>query len=315
MLFSRLRDLVRLRPLGKTRRQRLLLRIALYGGAVFVGLPLAFSFVMTRTHRTPVSNHLPSGYTEVQLVSEELKLRAWLSPGELERPAFVVVHGLGDNLESYLEHARLLIVRGHTVLLPDLRGHGGSEGKHTTLGGRESEDVRAAMRYVRTKGLADAGIMLMGYSMGAVAVLLAAADQSDVRAVIVEAPYDTYRNTVAHHARLLYGLPSWVPIIPLSIKIAEWRAGFNADEIDAVAAARRIRAPLLAIVDGNDERMPEPVVQRIVDAHAGPNKLWVAAGVDHVSAILHRDWKKVVLGFLDEHGQNQRAIQDPLQMD
>ena len=302
MLLSCLRTLVRLRPLGKSPRQRLFLRVALYGGALFVGLPLAFSFVMTRTYRVPVSTDPPVGYAEIQLVSEELKLRAWLSRGELDRPAFVVVHGLGDNLENYQEHARPFIERGHTVLLPDLRGHGGSEGQHTTLGGRESEDVRAAMRYLRANRWADDGIVLMGHSMGSVAVLLAAADETDVRAVMVEAPYDTYRNTIAHHARLLYGLPSWVPIIPLSIKAAEWRAGFDADAIDAVAAARRIRAPLLAIVDGNDERMPEPVVRRIIDAHPGPNKLWVVPGADHVGAILHPDWKTVVLGFLDENG-------------
>jgi pimeloyl-ACP methyl ester carboxylesterase len=188
------------------------------------------------------------------------------------------------------------------VILPDLRGHGASEGRTTTLGGRESEDVRTAMHYLREEGLAETGIGLMGFSMGAVAVLLAAPDHPDVRVVIVEAPYDTYRNTVAHHAKVIFHLPGWVPLIPLAIRAAEWRADFDADAIDAVAAARRINAPLLAIVDGEDKRMPEPIVRRIVDAHPGPNKLWIASGVDHVGAILNPDWKKIVLGFLDEHG-------------
>jgi pimeloyl-ACP methyl ester carboxylesterase len=138
--------------------------------------------------------------------------------------------------------------------------------------------------------------------MGSVAVLLAAADQKDVRGVLVEAPYDTYRNTIAHHARLLYGLPGWVPIIPLAIRAAEWRAGFQADSIDAVAAARRISAPLLAIVDGDDPRMPEPVVRRVVDAYSGPKQLWVARGVDHVGAIFNPDYKKTVTAFLNQYG-------------
>ena len=93
-----------------------------------------------------------------------------------------------------------------------------------------------------------------------------------------------------------------MPIIPLSIWGAEWRAGFDADDIDAVSAARRIDAPLLAIVDGLDERMPERVVRRIVDAHPGPNELWVASGVGHVGAILHSDWESTISSFLDEHG-------------
>ena len=67
-----------------------------------------------------------------------------------------------------------------------------------------------------------------------------------------------------------------------------------------MAAARRIRAPLLAIVDGEDDRMPEAVVRRVVEAHPEPNQLWIATGVSHVGAIFHPDWQKVVLGFLDE---------------
>jgi alpha-beta hydrolase superfamily lysophospholipase len=221
----------------------------------------------------------------VQLVSDGLRLRAWLARGEPDKPAVIIVHGLGDTLESYQEHAQPFLDRKHTALLLDLRGHGGSDGTTTTLGGRESEDVRAAMSYLKAQGLAEDGFVLMGHSLGAVAVLLAAADRTDVRAVIAEAPFDTYRNTVAHHAWVLYGLPSWVPLIPLSILDAEWLAGFDADEIDAVSAASRVQAPLLAIVDEDDPRMPEPVVRRIVDAHPGP----------------HQHWKTVVLGFLEDH--------------
>jgi pimeloyl-ACP methyl ester carboxylesterase len=97
-------------------------------------------------------------------------------------------------------------------------------------------------------------------------------------------------------------MPRWLPLIPLTIALAEWRAGFDADEVDAVAAARALRAPLLAIVDGADPRMPEAVVRRVLDAHPGPKRLWVAPGADHVGAILHPEYWTVVLGFLEENG-------------
>ncbi|HSF18793.1 MAG TPA: alpha/beta fold hydrolase [Vicinamibacteria bacterium] len=284
------------------RLQRIVLRFALYGGALIVGVPLALAYAMTSTLRAPISTTPTEGYETVSFVSEGLRLRGWLRKGAHDQAAFVIVHGLGDTLESYQEHARPLVDRGHTVLLFDLRAHGGSEGSRTTLGGHESEDVRAAMRYLREAELGGAGYVLMGHSMGAVAVLLAAADESDVRAVIAEAPYDTYRNTVTHHARIFFGLPSWMPWIPLSIGFAELIAGFDADAIDCVSAAERIHAPLLAIVDGEDSRMPEPVVRRIFDAHSGPKELWIAAGVDHVGAILNPDWKERIIEFLDDQG-------------
>jgi pimeloyl-ACP methyl ester carboxylesterase len=285
---------------GPTAKQRFLLRIALYGGAFFVALPAVFALLLTKPPRAPVSPRPPDRYEEVRFLSGGFRLRAWLSRGSTELPAVIIVHGLGDSLESYQEHAQTFLDRRHTVLLPDLRGHGGSEGTFTTLGGLESDDVRTAMRYLESEGLAEAGFVLMGHSMGGVAVLLAAADSADVRAVIAEAPFDTYRDTVVHHARLIYGLPSWFPLIPLTILGAEWLAGFDADDVDSVAAASRIQAPLLAIVDGDDPRMPEPVVRRIVDAHPGPHEVWIASGVGHVGAIYHPDWSRVILGFLEE---------------
>ncbi len=283
-------------------RTRVFLRIGLYGGLLCVGLPLAFSEVLLRAYggRPVPSPRAP--YEEAPLLSEGLRLRAWLARGRLERPAVVVAHGLGDSLDSYLEHAQILLARGHTVLLVDLRGHGGSDGRHTTLGCRERADVLAAAAELRHRGLASRGIVLEGHSMGAVAVLLAAPDVPDLRGVIVEAPYDTYRRTVAHHARLIYHVPEWVPLIPLSILAAEWRADFDADRGDAVAAAGRFRAPLLAIADGNDARMPETVVRRVFDAHRGPGRMWVAEDVDHVGAILRPDYPGEICRFLDANG-------------
>lgn len=285
-----------------SRRTRILLRVALYGGFLCVGLPLAFSEVLIRAPRRLAVPPAVSPYQETPLIADGLRLRAWLARGRPEKAAVVIAHGLGDSLDSYLEHARVLEERGSTVLLLDLRGHGGSEGGYTTLGCRERADVLAAVAELGRRDLARGGIVLEGHSMGAVAVLLAAPEVKDLRAVIAEAPYDSYRRSIARHARLLYHLPEWLPLIPMTIAVAEWRAGFDADDADVVAAASRFRAPLLAIADGDDPRMPEAVVRRVFEAHRGPGRLWVAAGVPHVGAILRADYPVQVRGFLDENG-------------
>ena len=287
--------------LNSTRLGRFLMRVALYGGALFVGLPLVFSHVMIRTHRRPTEPP-PPRWEETWITSEDLRLRAWLGPEKPGRPAVVVVHGLGDSLESYFPIASVLSGRGHTVLLLDLRGHGASAGSRTTMGGHEREDVRAGMRFLSAQGLARRGVVLFGFSMGAVAVLRAAADREDVRAVVAESPFDTYRDTVAHHARILYGLPRWFPVISLAIAAAEWRAGFDADEVDAVAAAAEMKAPLLLILDGEDPRMPEPVVRRVLDAHPGPKRFWVAEGAPHSGARNISGYWETILAFLEEAG-------------
>lgn len=276
-------------------------RIFFYAVVVLVGIPAAFSHVLLHPIRQP-TNAPPPGYEQGYLAVDGLRLRYWLRRGGPDRAAALVVHGVGDTLESYVDRAEGLYRRGHTVLLLDLRGHGGSEGSHMTLGGLEREDVRAAMDRLRSEGLARRGLLLVGHSMGAVAVLRAAADTPDVAAVVVEAPFDSYQETVRHHAGVLYHLPRWTPVIPIAVAIAEWRAGFDADAVDAMAAAGRIRAPLMAIADGDDTRMPERVVRRVFDAHPGPKRFWLAPGVDHVGAVLRPDYWDRLLAFLDESG-------------
>jgi pimeloyl-ACP methyl ester carboxylesterase len=289
------------RPLFATRRQQVLARVGLYGGFLLVGLPLATSQALLRTIRQTVHAARPP-WEEIAVVSEGLRLRAWLAAGGGTRAAAVLVHGLGDSLESQAGSGATLLRRGHTVLLLDLRAHGGSEGRLTTLGGREREDVRAALAALRERALGGRGFVLLGVSMGAVAALRAAAEEPDVRAVVAEAPYDDYRSSMVHHARLYYGLPRWFPLVPAAIAVAEWRAGFDADEVSAVAAARRVRGALLLIVDGDDPRMPEPVVRRVYDAHPGPKRLWTAPGAPHAGAALAPGYWETVLGFLEANG-------------
>jgi pimeloyl-ACP methyl ester carboxylesterase len=283
------------------RWRRVVGRIAFYSAILLVVLPATFAWVITRPARGPIAP-VPLGFHEQLLSADGLRLRTWWRPGSGARPAVVVVHGVGDSLESFVDHAWFFARRGHAVALLDTRGHGGSEGNVVTLGGRERADVRAAMEFLRGGGHARAGLLLVGHSMGAVAVLRAAADQPDVRGVIVEAPYDTFRGTITRHARLLYGMPSWFPVVPITIAFAGWRGGFDPDEVSAVAAAARCRGALLAIADGGDDRMPEVVVRRVFDAHAGPKRMWVAPGAPHVGAVLDREYWPRVTAFLDESG-------------
>jgi hypothetical protein len=289
------------RSLFATPRRRWAARLALYGVAVLVGLPVAVSQVLVGTVRVPIHEPWPP-WARTSVQSGDLRLRAWLARGDPARAVVLVVHGLGDSLDSYVDVGATLHRRGHGVMLLDLRGHGGSEGRLTTLGAHETGDVRAALESLRRRDLADEGFVLLGVSLGAVAVIRAAAEETDVRAVIAEAPFDDYGSTVRHHARLLYGVPGWFPLIPAAIRVAEWRAGFEADQVDAVAAAREMRAPLLAIVDGRDRRMPESVVRRVLDAHPGPKRLWVAEGAPHSGARLAPGYWETVLAFLEEQG-------------
>ena len=70
------------------------------------------------------------------------------------------------------------------------------------------------------------------------ATLLAAADRDDLRAVVVESPFDTYRDTVAHHITLFRGFRWWLSIVPawpVTDEVLFWmgrKGGFDPDAAD-----------------------------------------------------------------------------------
>ena len=67
----------------------------------------------------------------------------------------------------------------------DLRSHGTSEGTLTTIGQLEKNDVLGAIEYVKNEHKSNQ-IALIGWSMGAVASILAAAESSEIK--VAEAP-------------------------------------------------------------------------------------------------------------------------------
>ena len=282
-------------PASPRPRARALLR----GVVLLVALPLAFALLDARPSGSRSARRRGARRRALGR-SDGLRLRVWTVAGSPGAAGGRVVHGVGDTLESFTEIAARLALRGHASLLLDTARPRRQRGREITLGALEREDVRAVMDALRRRR--RRGFVLIGHSMGAVAVLRAAADRADVRAVIVEAPYDTFRETVAHHAWLLYRMPRWVPVVPITIAVAEWLGGLRRRRGGRGRRGARCRAPLLAIADGGDDRMPEAVVRRVFDAHPGPKALWVAPGAPHVGAVLHPDYWPTVDGFLSENG-------------
>jgi len=184
---------------------------------------------------------------------------------------------------------------GHPVLAIDFRGHGESETSLTSIGYYESHDVLAGMKFVRERGAGDP--VLWGTSMGAVSALLAAEKDGSVAGVIADAPFDTYRNTILHHAKLMYGLPEF-PLIDMACPMIESRVNFPMDEVDCLRAAGNIRAPMLVLAGELDERMPAAMVYSIYDRAAGSKDFWIIPGEGHENRKFGSEFREKIQAFL-----------------
>jgi len=63
--------------------------------------------------------------------------------------AVILFHGVGDNRQGMLSYAELFLSNGYSLLLPDSRAQGESQGPFATYGIKESDDVRAWFRWLQ----------------------------------------------------------------------------------------------------------------------------------------------------------------------
>jgi hypothetical protein len=215
--------------------------------------------------------------------------------------------------------AARLLPRGFSVLIPDLRAHGESGGDYATFGYKEALDVEAAVRWVRTHSSGDR-IALLGYSSGAVASLLAAAQTPDLAAVIADSDYLDTMDVLRHENQYLAHPPPKA-VIPFKHRLRLWfftapgfswlsreafrlRTGvpFDPPEGNVLDAVRKIdRIPVLYLAAERDPVVPRAVTEELYRSTASPGKqLSIRPGAFH-SAIGGdpRGYIAVVAAFLD----------------
>jgi len=274
-------------------------------GVVVMGLVLlAASFLADLATKIPPTARPSLNPARMGLVCEEVELRSedgfrlaawWMPSGKPGKAPVVILHGLGASKAHMIDYILFAQKQGHPTLAIDFRGHGGSDPSLTSIGFYESRDVTAAMQFVRERGTGDP--VLWGTSMGAVSALLAAARDGAAAGLIADAPFDTYRQTVLHHARLFYGISEF-PLITLAMPMIERRVGFRVDEVDCLRAAEQIQAPLLVLAGEKDMRMPPAMVKTIYERAAGPKEFWIIPGEGHENRNFGSQFQEKIADFL-----------------
>ncbi len=231
-----------------------------------------------------------------------LKIHAWYArPDSAAIGTVLLFHGVTSNKGMMIPEAAEFLFLGYNVVLVDFRAHGYSDGKTTTLGVRESEEVKLA--YDRVLEMGEKNIYLWGSSMGAVVIAKAVADYKlEPNGLILEMPFESLKSHLQAKARLL-GFAKFTEK-PFGFFVTSWMSierGFNGFRHRTTAYASKINCPVLLQWGALDKYVVRKETDKVFNAIASDKKkLIVYENASHES-LLQNDmekWRDEVERFL-----------------
>jgi pimeloyl-ACP methyl ester carboxylesterase len=221
-----------------------------------------------------------------------LELAAWYTPTN-NGALILLAHGYGGarSLEMHVLFAR----NDYGVLSWDFRAHGDSEGRLCTMGLLEARDVEAALDFALAQTDVER-VGAYGGSMGAAALIEAAARRDEIYALVLEGAFPT----LEEQFRRTVDLGILRPFVQL---FAEREAGFAVDDLRPIDQIPKIQPRPVFILQGQEDRViPPDSAQRLFGAAGDPRRLWLEPNVGHVGmfAADPEGFEGEVIGFFDE---------------
>jgi dipeptidyl aminopeptidase/acylaminoacyl peptidase len=255
------------------------------------------------------SNIVPE-YRDISFKGSDssIVLKGWLFQAKSSDRAVILVHSYGSNrLEFGIETVDLIkgfLNRGYNVFTFDLRNSGKSDGKITTFGYSEKDDVLAAIKYMNSQG--SKHITLMGFSSGASASILAACENSTVDAVIADSPYSDLKSYFQNNINIWSGLPSF-PFNKIITLCVEMTGEIDMEAASPISALTADTPPhMLLIHSKNDNIIPVENSIELYQTYSALNPLgaefWMTETEGHAGAYKENKDKYLekVFAFMDK---------------
>ena len=199
---------------------------------------------------TPRNLNMP--YEQVSFTTADgLSLRGWfILSGKTAAKTLILLHGYPADKGNILP-ALAFLHADFNLLLFDFRYLGESDGSYSTAGAKEVEDLLAAIRFLKTRGIEEVGVW--GFSMGGAVGLMTIDKAPEIRAVVSESSYASLTEMALQLFR--------VPLLnyPIAYLIGFWAKLFLGIDVRDVSPAEKIRnttVPILITHSSTDAVIP-----------------------------------------------------------
>ena len=193
----------------------------------------------------------------------------------------IVVHGYMIDGRGMCYVVKELYDRGFNVLVPDLRGHGKSEGNYVGMGITDRFDLLDWIQYL-LKNYPDRKIILYGISMGASTVMMAEGENisEQIKLAICDCGYTSAWEEFSYQLKRMYKLPAF-PVLHFASLICKIRAGYFLWDCSSIKALAKSKTPTLFIHGTEDDFVPFYMLQKNFDAANCPKEKLEVKGARH----------------------------------
>lgn len=244
-----------------------------------------FVFINYKTLKKPIVNHESDFYKESydwfqQIPKEDvfvtsydnLKLHGYYLPS-MEKSTdklAIVIHGYKSQATDMIIIAKLYSDLGFRVLIVDMRGHGKSEGKFTSMGHYEKYDLKKWINFALRSYGADSKILLHGVSMGAAtaSMVMEQKQKKFVNMLVLDSGFTTFPKSLSYSFKYRF----FAFLIPGISIFTYLNHKYTLGQISPIKTMNRITIPTLFIHGEKDKPVPLFMAEELYNACQSDNK-------------------------------------------
>ncbi len=197
----------------------------------------------------------------------------------------LLLHGYTGWKEEMYQFACWYQKHGYSVLVPDLRCQGESEGDFIGMGWTDHFDCALWINHILEE-TPEADIVLHGQSMGAATALLMAGEpgaSAHIRAVISDSAYTEAYEMFGDKIREWFHLPA-APFVDSACMMLRLRGGYDLKNASPINAVGKSDIPTLFIHGDEDRMIDVRMSYELFEAASCEKEIFIVEGAGHAQA-------------------------------
>lgn len=213
---------------------------------------------------------------------DHILIKGWFIPNPQSDKTIILMHGWGMNRGDVFKNTYFLHDLGYNLMYFDFRALGESGGKTSSIGYLEVKDLQAAIAFLKaTRPFAAEKIGLYGLSMGAMVAICEAAQNPEIKCVVAEASYYSFRRVVSRWAWVHNKIP-YFPLIPIILHYIRRNLSVNPEHYSPKYNIPKISPRPVFIIHGRYDNLVPAAQAKMLFKRAGePKEIWLVPGAKH----------------------------------